>query len=161
MRPSVVRSRQRCPRLGRKWSRRFLHLWSWCGLQIFKSAWPGPHLQSASGKFWRFFFRSRRSRTTDAQWSLFSSKSQTFGLGQTILGRKILGHFGVFSADLSAPILVQWVPCPCFSLINHYFYKKLSFKVSKSQIFIIKSNFKSRAGYNSACTVLWSQILLG
>ena len=50
MRPSVVRSRQRCPRLGRKWSRRFLHLWSWCGLQIFKSAWPGPHLQSASGK---------------------------------------------------------------------------------------------------------------
>ena len=65
MRPSVVRSRQRCPRLGRKWSRRFLHLWSWCGLQIFKSAWPGPHLQSASGKFWRFFFRSRRARTTD------------------------------------------------------------------------------------------------
>ena len=36
------------------------------------------------------------------------------------------GAFGVFWADLSAPILVQWVPCPCFPLINHYFYKKLS-----------------------------------
>ena len=34
--------------------------------------------------------------------------------------------FGVFSANLSAPILVLWVPCPCFSLINRYFYKKLS-----------------------------------
>ena len=36
---------------------------------------------------------------------------------------KIWG-FGVFLAELSAPILVQWVPCPCFSLFNHYFYKK-------------------------------------
>ena len=33
-----------------------------------------------------------RSRTMDAQWNLFSSKSQTFGA------------FGVFSNDLSAPI---------------------------------------------------------
>ena len=56
-------------------------------------------------------------RTTNAQWSLFSSKSQTFGLEQT--------NFGVFSADLSAPILVLWIPCPCFPLINHFFYKEL------------------------------------
>ena len=39
-------------------------------------------------------------RTTDAQISLFSSKSQTFGLGQTILANKdhgkIQGHFLVF-----------------------------------------------------------------
>ena len=35
---------------------------------------------------------------------------------------------GVFSANLSAPILViyMWVPCPCFPLINHSLYKKLS-----------------------------------
>jgi hypothetical protein len=42
-------------------------------------------------------------------------------------GRQIepntFGAFGVFSANLSAPILV---PSPCFPLINHYFYKKLS-----------------------------------
>jgi hypothetical protein len=40
------------------------------------------------------------AQTTDAQWSLFSSKSQTFGLGQTIwadnLGRQFLGHLGYF-----------------------------------------------------------------
>ena len=42
------------------------------------------------------------------------------------------GSFGVFSAP-SAPILVQWVPCPCFPLINHYFYKKPSLYI---QIFI-------------------------
>ena len=27
-------------------------------------------------------------------------------------------------ANLSAPILVLWVPCPCFTLIHHYCYKK-------------------------------------
>ena len=123
--------------------------------------------------------RWRQARTTDAQWSLFSSKSQTFELGQTnwadkfggiwgIFGWFIRTHFGtvsplsmfsinqplplqktkplyqnpnslgfsrqfgqinfwafgVFSADLSAPILVLWFPCPCFPLINQYFYKK-------------------------------------
>ena len=34
--------------------------------------------------------------------------------------------FGIFLAKLSAPTLVQWVPCPCFPLFNHYFYIKLS-----------------------------------
>ena len=43
------------------------------------------------------------------------------------LGRQFsFGTFGVFLGDLSAPILVLRVPCPCFLLINHYFYKKLS-----------------------------------
>ena len=41
-------------------------------------------------------------------------------------GQKNFGTFGVFWANLSAPILVHWVPCPCFPLINHYFYKKIS-----------------------------------
>ena len=41
------------------------------------------------------------------------------------LGRQILGVFRVFSDLLSAPNLVLRVPCPCFSLINHYFNKKL------------------------------------
>ena len=71
------------------------------------------------------------ARTTDAQWSLFSSKSQTFGLGQTHFG-----SFGVFSANLSAPILVLWVPCPGFSLINHYFYKKLSLYIQIPNMYL-------------------------
>ena len=36
------------------------------------------------------------------------------------------GPFGVFLAKLSVPILVQWVPGPCFLLFNHYFCSKLS-----------------------------------
>ena len=54
------------------------------------------------------FCRSRRNkkRTTGTQWSLFSSKSQTFGFGRKIGG------------NLSAPILVLRVPWPCFSLIK-------------------------------------------
>ena len=68
-----------------------------------------------------FTLESFSSRTTDAQWSLFSSKSQTFGLGHINFGA-----FGVFSSDLSASILVLWIPCPCFPLMNHYLYKKLN-----------------------------------
>ena len=59
------------------------------------------------------------SRTTDAQWSLFSLKSQTFEIGQIKFGA-----LGVFSTKLSAPILVLWVLCPCFPLSNQCFYKK-------------------------------------
>ena len=51
------------------------------------------------------------------------------------LGRQF-GVFWVLSADLSAPILVLlWVPCPCFSLINHYFYKKLSLYIQIPNIY--------------------------
>ena len=39
-------------------------------------------------------------------------------------GQIDFGVFGVFSANYQpAPILVKWVPCPCFPLINHYFKK--------------------------------------
>ena len=55
----------------------------------------------------------------------FHWNSELLGLGRTI-GQINSGAFEVFSADLSTPILVQWVPCPCFPLFNHYFYKKLS-----------------------------------
>ena len=42
------------------------------------------------------------------------------------LGQINFGVSGVVMANLWAPILVQRVPCPCFLLINHYFYKKIS-----------------------------------
>ena len=45
------------------------------------------------------------------------------GLGRQF-GRINFGATGVFSANLSAPIYVLWVPCPYFSLINQYFYKE-------------------------------------
>ena len=40
---------------------------------------------------------SFRSRTADAQWSLISSKSQTFGLGQTIWAYRFWGIWNIFS----------------------------------------------------------------
>ena len=90
-----------------------------CKFQIDVGPWELPlHI-----KFENHYSTRRSSwlntRTRDAQWSLFSSKSQTFGLGQTILAVE------VSSNNLSAPILVLWVSCPRFLLINHYFYKKL------------------------------------
>ena len=63
-----------------------------------------------------------KPRTTDAQWSLFSSKYQTFGLGQKIWADKfwdIWGTFGWFISNHFGTV------SPCFPLINHYLYKKL------------------------------------
>ena len=45
------------------------------------------------------------------------------GLGRQF-GQIKFWAFGVLLVILSAPILALWVPCPCFPLINHYFYKK-------------------------------------
>ena len=67
--------------------------------------------------------------------SFFFENPKLLGLGRQI-GPKFFGAFGVFSADLSAPILVLWVPCPCFPLINHYFYKKLSLYIQFPKIYL-------------------------
>jgi hypothetical protein len=52
----------------------------------------------------------------------FFIEIQNFWAWADKLGRQI----GVLSVEPLAPILVQSVPCPCFSLFNHYLYKKLS-----------------------------------
>ena len=59
---------------------------------------------------------------------VFFENPKLLGLGRQI-GLKMLGAwaFGVFSAELSVPILGLCVPCPCFPLINHYIYKNISF----------------------------------
>ena len=54
--------------------------------------------------------------------AFFHWNPELLGLDRQI-GKINFGAFGVFSAKLSAPILVQWVPCPCSPIINHYFYK--------------------------------------
>ena len=53
------------------------------------------------------------------------------------LKSKTFGLFGVFSAKLSAPILVQWVPCSCFSLSNNHFYKKSSLNIHIPNIYLV------------------------
>ena len=62
--------------------------------------------------------------------TLFSLKFQ--------IGQINFGAFGVFLADLSAPILVQCSESlvRCFPLINHYFYKKLSLYIQIPNIYL-------------------------
>ena len=47
------------------------------------------------------FINGSRARTTDTPWSLFSSKSQTFGLGQTIWADKFWGIWGILEQFIS------------------------------------------------------------
>ena len=65
--------------------------------------------------------------------AFFHWNPELLGLGRQI-GRINSGAFGVFLAKLSTPIFVLWVPCPCFLLINHYFYKKLSLYIQITNI---------------------------
>ena len=51
--------------------------------------------------------------------AFFHQNPKLLGLGRQF-GQINFGAFGVFSTDLSAPILVLWVHCPCFPLINLY-----------------------------------------
>ena len=54
-------------------------------------------------------------RTPDA--AFFHRNLKILGLGRQI-GQICFGAFGVFLADLSAPILVLRVPCPCFPMFS-------------------------------------------
>ena len=63
---------------------------------------------------------SCKSRTTDAQWSLFSLKYQTFGLGQTIWADKFWGICGTFCLFISTHFGTA-SPLPMFS-INHWLF---------------------------------------
>ena len=48
--------------------------------------------------------------------------AKSLGLGRQI-GKIDFGTFWVFPANLSVLILALWIPCPCFLLIDLYFYK--------------------------------------
>ena len=63
--------------------------------------------------------------------------------------------FGVFSADLSAPILVLRVPWPCFPLINHYFYQKLSLYAKLSTPSTLNIDFIQWHTQLIMCAVKW------
>ena len=55
--------------------------------------------------------------------AFFQQYLKLLGLGRQI-GQKHFGALEFFSAKLSAPILVLWVFCPCFQIINHYVFQK-------------------------------------
>ena len=74
-------------------------------------------------------------QSTDAQWSLLSSKSKLLGicLGQTIWADKFWDIWGIFGRFISTHF---GTVCPCFLLINHYFDKKLSLYIQIANIYL-------------------------
>ena len=58
----------------------------------------------------------------------FFQKSQTFGLGHSNWAESFWGIWGIFVQFISTN-LVLWVPFPCFPLIYHFIYKKLSLHI--------------------------------
>ena len=88
------------------------------------------------------------SRTTDAQWSLFSLKFQTFRLGQTIWADNFWGNWGIFGQLISTHF--------CFPLINHYLYKKLGLYI-KIPIIYLGLGFKYGPRVSVVCALApWS-----
>jgi hypothetical protein len=67
--------------------------------------------------------------------AIFHRNTKLLGLGRQF-GQINFGAFGVFSANLSSPILVLWVPCPWFPLIDRYFFKKLSLYIQIPKIYV-------------------------
>ena len=80
-----------------------------------------------------YFITWSQPQTMDAKWSI---EIQNFWAWADKIEQINSWAFGVFSAEPSTPILVQWVPCPCFTLFNHYFYKKLSFYIHIPSIYL-------------------------
>ena len=72
---------------------------------------------------WRRILTLTHPRTMEPNEVFFHWNAELLGLGRQI-EQINSGTFEVFSAELSAPILIQWVTCSCFSLFHHYFYKK-------------------------------------
>ena len=86
-----------------------------------KSSWGGEKNEWVN-VFWPWF-KFFRSRTMDAQWSLFSLKSRTFGLGQTNWADKFWGIWGIFGQTISTHFGTV-SPLSMFSIIQPLFLQK-------------------------------------
>ena len=99
------------------------------GTSLFTSD-DALHVQTKKGyDYFPHFHRCTTTRERTNEWTFLRHAHglrtpneaffhRTFGFVQTIWAVNFVG-FGVFSADLSAPILVLLVSCPCFPLINY------------------------------------------
>ena len=106
-----------------------------------------------------------KSWTTDAQWDLFSLKSQTFGLGQTnsankfwgiwyIFGQTISIHFGTVSClsmfSIIKPLFLKktnvlsfYPPKSCFRILIKFLESKFSFSADFSHFYVMIYNSKN------------------
>ena len=79
------------------------------------------------GEIFPCLFHAHRSymstRTTDAQWSLFSLKSRTFGFGQTNWANEFWGIWGTFGRTISTHFGAV-SPLSMFSIIQPLFLQK-------------------------------------
>ena len=83
--------------------------------------------------------------------AFFHRNPKLFGLSRQF-GQINFVVFGVFSANLSAPILILRVPCPCFPLFNNYFYKKLSLYIQIPNIYLgLGFEFGPQLGIQPSC----------
>ena len=71
-----------------------------------------------------FLYHLKHGLATDTQWSLFSLKSQTFGLGQTIWANKSGGIWGIFGRRLISTHFGTVNPLSMFSINQPIFLKK-------------------------------------
>ena len=73
--------------------------------------------------FLRQSFQYTKPRTMDAQWSLFSLKSRTFGIGQTNWADTFWGIWGIFGQTISTQF-VTVSPLSMFSIIQPLLQQK-------------------------------------
>ena len=99
---------------------------------VSRQKWPEVHIFVHKQKK-RGYSACHGLRTPNE--AFFHLNPELLGLGRQI-GQIHSGAFAVFAVKLSAPIFVQWVPCPCFPLFNPYFYKKTKPLYPTSQLFI-------------------------
>ena len=82
----------------------------------------------------KFQMKASSPRTTDVQWSLFSFKCRSFGLGQTNQADKFLGIWVIFGRTISTHFGTV-SPLSIFSIFNH-FYKKLCLYIPIPNIYL-------------------------
>ena len=113
------------------WSKKYsllnyLKIESWMGFRLFSHTFLKVEI-------W-YSLKDIGTQTTDAQWSLFSLKSRTFGSGSTIWVDKFWGIWGIFSQTISTHFCTV-SPLSMLSIV-HYFYKKLSLYIHTPNIYL-------------------------
>ena len=82
--------------------------------------------KTALERIWPNCVKRLKSRTMDARWSLFSSKSQTFGFGQTNWTNNFWGIWGIFGWTISTHV-------GTVSPLSMFFVNEVLFALQKAE----------------------------
>ena len=91
-------------------------------------------------KFWRglcpdYFFKNADVCIPETPPPLMSANVCNWVPPPPLKVADVLCGRPLLSAKLAAPISVQWFPCPCVPIFNHYFYKKLGFHIHIQNVY--------------------------